>query len=100
MICLEGLTAKRIYELDNGFGFEISHRDGIYEEKKIFLKNETLLFEWMELLKFYKGESVQKKYEIGGKIGTGKFSVVYRCRHISENKEYAIKEIATFKLDP
>jgi hypothetical protein len=37
----------------------------------------------MELLKYYKGESVQKKYEIAEKIGTGKFSVVYRCRHIA-----------------
>jgi RIO-like serine/threonine protein kinase len=34
----------------------------------------------MELLKFYKGESIQKKYDIGEKIGTGKFSVVYRCQ--------------------
>jgi serine/threonine protein kinase len=53
----------------------------------------------MELLKFYKGESVQQKYEIGKKIGTGKFSVVYRCKHNIENKEYALKEIATFKLE-
>lgn len=52
----------------------------------------------MSLLKFYKGESVQQRYEIGKKIGTGKFSLVYRCRHIAEDKEYALKEIATFKL--
>jgi hypothetical protein len=26
--------------------------------------------------------------------------LVYRCKNIAENKEYAIKEIATFKLDP
>jgi serine/threonine protein kinase len=34
------------------------------------------------------------------KIGTGKFSVVYRCLHNYENKEYAIKVIETFKLEP
>lgn len=43
----------------------MSHRDEYYEEKKFFFKNEELLLEWMELLKFYKGESVQNRYEIG-----------------------------------
>lgn len=51
-------------------------------------------------MKFYKGESVHQKYEIGDKIGAGKFSIVYKCKHIKEGKEYALKEIATFKLDP
>jgi serine/threonine protein kinase len=53
----------------------------------------------MQLLKFYNGESIQQKYFIGEKIGTGKFSVVYRCQGIVDNKEYAIKEIACHKLD-
>ena len=54
----------------------------------------------MEHFKFFKGESVQNKYEFGAKIGTGKFSVVYKGINIEENAEYAIKEIATFKLEP
>jgi serine/threonine protein kinase len=53
----------------------------------------------MHLLKFYNGESIQQKYLIGEKIGTGKFSVVYRCQGIADNKEFAIKEIASHKLD-
>ena len=36
--------------------------------------------EWLELLKFYKGFTIQQLYEIGRKIGTGKFSVVYEAR--------------------
>lgn len=100
IICLEGLAVRRIYDMENGFGIEISHRDGIYVEKKIYFKNEGLLLEWMELLKFYKGDSVQQRYEIGEKIGTGKFSVVYKCRSVVDHKDYALKEIATFKLDP
>lgn len=39
VICLEGLAAKRIFEVENGLGIEISHRDGIYPEKRFFLKN-------------------------------------------------------------
>ncbi len=33
----------------------------------------------MVLLKFFKGTSVQQQYDMGHKIGTGKFSVVYAC---------------------
>lgn len=43
VICFDGLTVKRVYELENGFGFEITHRDGIYIPKRIYLKNEALL---------------------------------------------------------
>ena len=39
VICLEGLTVKRVYDLQNGFGFEVTHRDGIYIPKRIYLKN-------------------------------------------------------------
>jgi hypothetical protein len=38
-ICLEGLAVRRIFERETGFGIEISHRDGVYSEKKIFFKN-------------------------------------------------------------
>jgi hypothetical protein len=99
VICLEGLIVKRIYESENGFGFSITHRDDFYHEKKVFLKNEGLLLEWMELLRFYNGESIQQKYEVEEKIGTGKFSVVYRCKRSADQREYALKEIATYKLD-
>ena len=53
----------------------------------------------MELLRFYKGESVQTRYEIGEKIGTGKFSLVYECVGVEDKQQYAMKEIPTFKLD-
>lgn len=39
-VCLEGLAVRRIFEGEIGFGIEISHRDGVYREKKIFFKNE------------------------------------------------------------
>lgn len=34
----------------------------------------------MELLKYYKGVVIHQLYEIGKKIGTGKFAVVYEGR--------------------
>jgi serine/threonine protein kinase len=91
VICLEGLTVLRKYESSNGFAISISHRDGIYEEKKVYFKNEKLLLDWMELLKFYKGASVHELYEIREKIGTGKFSLVYRCKNLAEGQWYALK---------
>jgi hypothetical protein len=100
VICLEGLAVRRIFEIETGFGIEISHRDGVYKDKKFFFKNEEILIEWVELLKFFKGDSVQKMYDVGEKIGTGKFSVVYRCVSFEDKEEYALKEIPTFKLDP
>jgi len=33
--------------------------------------------EWMKYLKFYQGHSLAMLYDLGKKIGIGKFSVVY-----------------------
>lgn len=38
IICLDGLSAKQIFEEDKGYGIEISHRDEIYTPKKFYLK--------------------------------------------------------------
>lgn len=57
----------------------ISHRDGYYPQKKIFMKNETIRDDWNEALKFFKGGSIENNYEMGRKIGTGKFSIVYEA---------------------
>jgi hypothetical protein len=38
------------------------------------------MLEWIELLQFYRGVSIQQQYEIGKKIGMGKFSVVYEAK--------------------
>ena len=86
VICLDGLAVARICDATHGLGVSIAHKFQIYREKKIFFKNEPLLLEWLELLKFYKGESIHDKYIIGEKIGTGKFSVVYKCKHSFEQR--------------
>lgn len=100
VICLEGLAVRRVFEIEEGFGIEVSHREGEYKDKQVFFKNEEVLLEWLELMKFFKGESLQNRYDIGEKIGTGKFSVVYKCVSYEDKEEYALKEIPTFKLEP
>lgn len=52
----------------------------------------------MEHLKDYKGFIVYDKYEVGMRIGAGKYSVVYECKERMNNKRYAMKEIDTFRL--
>jgi serine/threonine protein kinase len=89
-----------VFDSSCGFGLSFTHRDRIYPERRAYFRNEKLAGEWVDLLRYYRGESIHEKYTIGGKIGTGKFSVVYKCKHNFELKEYAVKEIATFKLDP
>ena len=77
IICLEGLEVNKIFEENQGFGFYISHRDGFYPAKKIFLKNEAIRDDWNESLKYFKGGAIENVFAMGKKIGTGKFSVVY-----------------------
>lgn len=74
------MEVKRTFDKSRGFGIEISHRDGLYSTKIIYLKNEETTGQWMDLLKFFKGVSIQHQYEMGDKIGTGKFSIVYACK--------------------
>ena len=52
----------------------------------------------MSHLKDYKGFNVHEKYEMGMRIGAGKYSIVCECRKRENNKRYAMKEIDTFRL--
>ena len=40
IIYLEGLDVKKIFDEVYGFGISISHRNGIYNEKRIYFLNE------------------------------------------------------------
>ena len=42
IICLQGLTVKKIFDPANGNGIQIYHRDGIYQGKTFFFINEEL----------------------------------------------------------
>ena len=39
-----------------------------------------------------------KNYELLGKIGSGTYGTVYKCRSITDKKEYAFKQIDARKL--
>lgn len=69
-----------IFGEQDGHGIEISHREGVYRSHKFFFLNQDLQKRWMENLKYYKGSSISQMFEMGEKIGIGKFSVVYRCK--------------------
>lgn len=62
IVCLEGLSVRRIFDDKAGFGIEVSHRDGVYHEKQFFFKNEALLLEWLHVLEFYKATSLENRY--------------------------------------
>ncbi len=53
IICLDGLSVRRIFEETIGFGIEISHREGYYQDKKIFFDNEDILMDWLQSLQLY-----------------------------------------------
>ena len=36
---------------------------------------------WLIRLKIYEGDILQKKYNVLEVIGTGKFSIVYKCQN-------------------
>jgi hypothetical protein len=63
-----------------GFGFEIRHKLNIYPKKDIFFEDEVTCKKWMAHLKDYKGFNVHEKYEMGMRIGAGKYSIVCECR--------------------
>jgi serine/threonine protein kinase len=77
------------------------------EENRMVVKDEpdanftsTIQFEskeeaaeWLTELKEYSNNYFQSKYDVLEPIGTGKFSIVYRCRERSTSKEYALKII-------
>ena len=98
-MCLEGLTVVRTLEDGKGFGVDMTHRDGLYPPRKIFFKDEKVLEEWMEFFRFCKGDSVRQRYKFGDKIGTGKFSIVYRGTEVDGGRKVAIKEIINLLLD-
>lgn len=79
LIPLEGLAVKKYFAEDRGYGIEISHREGVYPVKMFTFLHESLQAEWMDHLKYYKGSSINQLYDMGDKIGIGKFSIVYKC---------------------
>lgn len=93
IVCLDGLSTKKIFDEEKGNGIEITHRDEIYTAKRFYLKDKMLADEWMEHLKFYRGCSISMLYEMGEKIGVGKFSVVYNDKENSTGERHAIKVI-------
>ena len=56
--------------------------------------------EWMKNLKIYEHDSLHTNYFTGDVIGTGRFSIVYKCIEKATQKTYALKVIDLEKLTP
>ena len=79
VICLVGLNVNKSND-KNGYGMEISHVSDHYRNSTIYFDSEKEQTQWLDRLKIYEGDVLQKKYQVLDMIGTGKFSIVYKCQ--------------------
>lgn len=52
----------------------------------------------LDLFRLFEGDTLYDLYTVHEPIGTGKFSIVYRCTDKQTGKLYALKDISTEKL--
>ena len=50
------------------------------------------------MFRLFEGDTLYDLYDVHESIGTGKFSIVYRCIDKETGKTYALKDISTEKL--
>lgn len=80
-------------------GIEISHCSDCYKNSILWFENEIEHKKWLEHLKIYERDSVHQNYITGESIGTGKFSIVYKCIEKATGKINALKVIDLNKLN-
>ena len=56
-------------------------------------KNEQTVI--LDLFRRFEGDTLYDLYVVHEMIGTGKFSIVYRCTDKDTGKTYALKDIST-----
>lgn len=96
IICLEGLTIREV----EGLAIEINHVSEVYKKVLFYFEKEEEFRMWMSHLKIYEHDSLHSNYFTGEAIGTGKFSIVYKCVEKSTHKTFALKVIDIEKLTP
>jgi len=89
------------YNTTKKYGFTISNKSESYENHVLYCNTKQEFDEWMSHLRIFKSSTIMDLYTFHEKIGTGKFSVVYRatCKN-DKNKEYAVKVIEKKLLKP
>ena len=63
VICLVGLNVSKKDD-SRGIGMEISHVSDHYQNSMIYFPCEKVRGEWLERLKIYEGDILQKKYRV------------------------------------
>lgn len=99
VICLDGLNMTELRD-EHGFGIELHHRDDYYPRLVIYFEKKDEMEIILECFQVFEGDTLYDLYDVHEMIGTGKFSIVYRCTDKETGKSYALKDISTVKLDP
>ena len=75
------------------YGFSLKFPEHETAEE-FYTRNKQDLDTWIYLIKQVTTvRQLTDTYEVLGKIGEGKFAIVYKCRHKETNELYAVKEI-------
>jgi len=83
------------------YGFSITHKSESYVPRVFYCNTKEEFDQWMKNLQVFKSSTVMDLYTFHEKIGTGKFSVVYRATSKADkNAEYAVKVIEKKLLRP
>jgi len=102
VIFLNGCEVEEIKDMKSAkkFGFKISHKSDTYENHLFYCTDKSEYDHWMSHLKEFNTANILQSYTFHEKIGTGKFSVVYRAVSKQNKQEYAIKVIDKKLLKP
>lgn len=97
VVCLDGLNMAEVRD-EHGFGIKLDHRDEQYLSFVLYLESKNEQKSIIEHFRLFEGDTLYDLYDVHEMIGTGKFSIVYRCTDKKAGKVYALKDISTDKL--
>jgi len=100
---LEGCYVEETndYNSTHKYGFKITYKNESYEPHCLYLTDKKKYDDWMTHLKGFQSSSIHDMYTFKEKIGTGKFSIVYRAVAKKNNSnEFAVKVIDKNGLKP
>lgn len=105
--CLVELVEDNENEAKGYWGFEVTHQDIAggehhkHEKRTFFCKSPQEREKWLTALQ-HAAEMVpiEDDWVIGKELGKGRFSIVYECVHMRNDKHCAVKVIDKRTIDP
>ncbi|CAG9328952.1 unnamed protein product [Blepharisma stoltei] len=102
VVFMEGCYVDIIgdFFLTNKFGITLSHQNNSYKEVNLWCDSRKERDEWVRKLEeAAKTRKFKEYYELGERIGNGKFSEVNICTEHSTGKRWAVKIVNKTKLN-